>query len=163
VITHDASTEGDDEGMAEQTSIEGKMIKDPQAPKEQHDNICSEEDFCKGCKNFDVFFNSCKKAAYKTSIGGKKETINPRTNNTRWLLAIVGCASDTRPHPAPTDEQCRICSKTIRTKARKQVLRIIESIIVIYGTSTKTSAERINAYVCKELQSLRHSEKEERR
>jgi hypothetical protein len=112
--------------MAEQTSIEGKIIKDPQAPKEQHDNICSEEDFCKGCKNFDVFFNSCKKAAYKTSIGGKKETINPRTNNTRWLLAIVGCASDTRPHPAPTDEQCRICSKATERKAREDVLALLE-------------------------------------
>ena len=86
--------------------------------------ICAKEDFCKGCDNFDAFFNSCKLVSYKTSIGGKKETIHPHTNPCRWLLAIVGCASDTRsrPHPAPTDEQCRICSQAIERKARERVL-----------------------------------------
>lgn len=63
----------------------------PPAPEHPHlGNICAEEDFCKGCNNFDTFFNSCKLAAYKTSIGGKKETIHPITNNTRWLLAVSG-------------------------------------------------------------------------
>lgn len=59
-------------------------------------DICAEEDFCKGCGNFDAFFNSCKLAAYDIRIGGKKERIHPVTNHSRWLLAIVGCASDTR-------------------------------------------------------------------
>jgi hypothetical protein len=71
----------------------------PRPQPEHHDNVCAEEDFCKGCDNFDAFFNSCKKAAYKTRIGGKKEKIHPATNGTRWLLAGVGCASDTRTHP----------------------------------------------------------------
>jgi len=44
---------------------------------------------------------------------------------------------------------------------RKRILRIIENIIVIYGTSTRTSAERINEYVCKELQSLRRTAQEQ--
>lgn len=69
-----------------------------QKHQQQYTGICSEEDFCKGCGNFDAFFNSCKLAEYDISISGKKERIHPITNESRWLLAIVGCASDTRKH-----------------------------------------------------------------
>lgn len=60
------------------------------------ETVCANEDFCKGCGNFDGFWNSCKLAMYESSIQGKRVWIAPRTNDTRWLLAIVGCASDTR-------------------------------------------------------------------
>lgn len=60
------------------------------------EGVCAEEDFCKGCENFDAFFNSCKLTFYKQRFGEKTETIHPRTNASRWLLAVVGCASDTR-------------------------------------------------------------------
>lgn len=75
-----------------------------------YDGRCAQEDFCKGCNNFDSFYNSCKLAEYKTSIGGKKEKIHPKTNHSRWLLAIVGCASDTRTHSAsePTPDLSHI-------------------------------------------------------
>ena len=63
---------------------------------QQKEDVCAEEDFCKGCDNFDGFYNSCKLAQYKTSIQGKTVWIAPRTNGTRWLLKFVGCASDTR-------------------------------------------------------------------
>lgn len=75
---------------------------------------CAREEFCKGCGNFDVFFNSCKLAHYKVTIGGKRVTIQPITSPSRWLLAIVGCASDTRtkkadPQDSLYDEEVGRC------------------------------------------------------
>jgi hypothetical protein len=70
------------------------MTKDKN--QQERGNVCAQEDFCKGCGNFDAFFNSCTMASYDIRIGGKKERIHPVTNGSRWLLAIVGCASDTR-------------------------------------------------------------------
>jgi hypothetical protein len=61
---------------------------------------CAQEDFCKGCGNFDAFFNSCRLTFYKVTSFGESDTIHPRTNPSRWLLAIVGCASDTRTKKA---------------------------------------------------------------
>lgn len=60
------------------------------------DNVCANEDFCEGCGNFDGFYNSCELTHYKTSIQGTAVWVAPRTNDCRWLLAIVGCSSDTR-------------------------------------------------------------------
>ena len=67
-----------------------------QKHQQQCGNVCAQEDFCKGCGNFDGFWNSCKLAMYESHIQGTKVWIAPRTNESRWLLAIVGCASDTR-------------------------------------------------------------------
>jgi hypothetical protein len=46
------------------------------------------------CKNWDIFFNSCKLTWYKTTIEGKKVTIHPNIkSDTLWLIEQVGCAS----------------------------------------------------------------------
>jgi hypothetical protein len=69
------------------------------------DGIRAKEDFCKGCGNFDAFYNGCKLTTYWQSIGGKKERITPTNNQSRWLLAVVGCISDTRTNPATTSAE----------------------------------------------------------
>lgn len=40
--------------------------------KHQSGGICADENFCKGCNNFNAFYNSCKLAEYDIRIGGKK-------------------------------------------------------------------------------------------
>ena len=79
------------------TTINPIVIDDSYREKQmEHDIVCASEDFCKGCGNFDAFFNSCKLTVYQTRFSGKKEKVHPKTNGSRWLLDVVGCASDTR-------------------------------------------------------------------